>query len=80
MRMRYYEKNEDRSWYKPFREKTVPLERADPFALKIEHFSAVIHGDAKPLVSGRDALQNLRVTDAIVEAARTGRVIEVDTH
>ncbi len=80
MRMRYFEKNEDRSWYKPFREKTIALERADPLALKIEHFSAVIRGDAKPLVSGRDGLQNLRVTDAIVEAARSGQVVEVDTH
>jgi predicted dehydrogenase len=80
MRVRYYEKKEDRSWYTPFQEKTIPLERADPLALQIEHFAAVIRGDAKPLVSGRDGLQNLRVTDAIVEAARTGKVVEVDTH
>jgi len=40
----------------------------------------VICGDAKPLVSGRDGLQNLRVIDAIVEVARTGKVVEVDTH
>ena len=30
-------------------------------ALQIEHFAAVIRGDTKPLVSGRDGLQNLRV-------------------
>jgi len=79
MRLRYYERKQDRSWFKPFQEKTIPLERADPLALQIEHFVAVIRGEAEPLVTGRDGLQNLRVTDAIVEAARTGRIVHVDT-
>jgi predicted dehydrogenase len=78
MRLNYYEKKEDRSWYRPFKQKTIPLERADPLALQIEHFAALIRGEAKPLVSGRDGLQNLRVTDAIVEAAKSGRVVNVD--
>jgi predicted dehydrogenase len=52
-------------------------ERTDPLAHQIEHFGAVIRGEAKPLVSGRDGLQNLRVTDAIVEAAKTGKVVNV---
>ena len=78
MRVKYYDRKEDRSWFKPFREKTIPLERADPLALQIEHFAAVIRGEAQPLVTGRDGLQNLRVTDAIVEAAKTGRVVNVD--
>jgi len=77
MRLKFYERKEDRSWYKPFKEQTIPLERADPLARQIDHFAAVIRGDAKPLVSGRDGLQNLRVTDAIVEAAKSGRTIEV---
>ena len=79
MRLRYYEKEEDRSWYKPFKERTIALERADPLANQIEHFAAVIRGEAKPLVSGRDGLQNLRVTEAIVAAAKSGKVVEVDT-
>jgi predicted dehydrogenase len=77
MRLRYYATREDRSWWKPFSTKTVPLERADPLAKQIEHFAALIRGEAKPLVSGRDGLQNLRVTDAIVEAAKTGKVVNV---
>jgi len=77
MRLKYYEKKGERSWYKPFTEKTIPLERADPLARQIEHFAAVIRGEAKPLVSGRDGLQNLRVTDAIVEAAKSGKTVEV---
>lgn len=77
MRLRYYEKSQDRSWCNPFKTETIPLERADPLARQIEHFGAVIRGEAEPLVTGRDGLQNLRVTDAIAEAARTGRVVTV---
>ena len=76
MRLRYYERAEDRSWFKPFGTKTFPLVREDPLANQIEHFAAVIRGEAEPLVSCRDGLQNLRITDAICEAARTGGVIE----
>ena len=36
-----------------------------------------IRGAAAPLVSARDGLQNLRVTEAIVAAARSRRVVEV---
>ena len=43
----------------------------------MEHFGAVIRGAAAPLVSARDGLQNLRVTEAIVAAARSRRVVEV---
>jgi predicted dehydrogenase len=43
----------------------------------IEHFVAVIRGDADPLVTARDGLQNLRVTDAILEAAKTGTTVKI---
>jgi predicted dehydrogenase len=76
MRLRTYPSAEERSWFKPFRTEVIPLERADPLANQIEHFAAVIRGEAKPLVTARDGLQNLRVTDAILEAARTGRIVE----
>jgi predicted dehydrogenase len=75
MRLRHYERKEERSWYKPFTTRTEPVRREDPLANQIEHFAAVVRGEAEPLVTCRDGLQNLRVTDAIVEAARTGRVV-----
>ncbi len=77
MRLRCYEKASDRSWFKPFVTRTEPLERADPLAGQIEHFAAVIRGEAAPLVTCRDGLANLRVTEAVVEAARTGRPVEI---
>src|SRR6185312_5724213 len=49
----------ERSWWQPMREQIVAVDR----------------GEASPLVEGRDALQTLRVTLAIAEAARTGRVV-----
>lgn len=75
MRLKYYERDRDRSWYKPFCCETLYVERKDPLAGQIAHFAAVIRGEAEPLVSARDGLQNLRVTEAVVEAARTGSVI-----
>jgi predicted dehydrogenase len=80
MRLKTYARKEDRSWFTAFREETIALARADPLALQIEHFAAVIRGEAQPLVTGRDGLQNLRVTDAIVEAARRGTTVEVPQH
>jgi predicted dehydrogenase len=79
MRLKYYERNEDRSWFKPFSTRTETVERADPLANQIEHFAAVIRGEAEPLVTCRDGLQNLRVTDAIAEAAKCGRVVDTSS-
>ena len=64
-----------RSWWRPMHEEVVAVERADPLALQLDHFCAVVRGEATPLVEGRDALQTLRVTLAIAEAARTGRIV-----
>jgi len=61
----------ERSWWKPFREDVIDVERADPLARQLEHFCSVIRGETTPSVTGRDGLQTLRVTLAIHEAART---------
>jgi predicted dehydrogenase len=77
MRLRTYQRPQDRSWFKPFRNEVIAIDHADPLASQIEHFAAVIRGEATPLVTGRDGLQNLRVTDAILEAARTGNTVQI---
>lgn len=76
MRLKAYQKKEDRSWWKPFATATIELHRADPLELQLEHFCAVVRGEAEPLVTVRDGLQNLKITEAIVEAARTGTIVE----
>ena len=75
MRLKYYTQDGERSWYKPFSCQTLELVRKDPLAEQIEHFGAVIRGETEPLVTARDGLQNLRVTEAVVEAARSGGVV-----
>jgi len=77
MRLKTYPRAEDRSWWKPFEEGVVGMIRDDPLKHQIEHFGAVVRGEAKPLVSARDGLKNLRVTEAIATAAKSGATVEV---
>lgn len=70
----------DRSWWKPFESAVVPMRREDPLERQLEHFGAVVRGEAKPLVSVRDGVANLRVTEAIVAAAKRGSTVEVACH
>jgi predicted dehydrogenase len=66
-----------RSWWEPFDTSTVSVDRSDPLANQVTHFAAVIRGEARPVCSGRDGLNTLRVVDAVVEAARTGRPVDI---
>jgi predicted dehydrogenase len=72
MRLKTYPRPEDRSWWKPFEVGTVGMVRDDPLKHQMEHFGRVARGEEAPLVSARDGLNNLRVTEAIVEAAARG--------
>jgi predicted dehydrogenase len=77
MRLKTYPRPEDRSWWKPFEEGVVGIVRDDPLKHQIEHFGAVVRGEAQPLVSASDGLANLRVTEAIAAAAKTGSTVEI---
>jgi predicted dehydrogenase len=76
MRMKTWRNPEDRSWWKPFETSVAEVTRDDPLGLQIEHFARVIRGEAEPLVSVRDGLQNLRITEAIAQAAATGSIVD----
>jgi len=78
MRLKTYPRPQDRSWWKPFEVGVVGMVRDDPLKHQIEHFGAVIRGEAEPLVSARDGLANLRVTEAIVAAAKAGSTVELN--
>ncbi len=75
MRLKTYARDEDRSWWVPFKDSTLALQREDPLALQLSHFCDVIEGRALPLVTVRDGLQNLRITEAIAEACRSGLIV-----
>jgi len=77
MRLKTYPRVRDRSWWKPFEVGTVGMVRDDPLKHQLEHFGAVVRGEATPLVSARDGLANLRVTEAIVTAAKSGATVDL---
>lgn len=78
MRLKTYARREDRSWWKPFECTVEAVTRADPLQRQLEHFCDVICGTAQPLVTVDDGLRNLRITEAIVEAVRTGAVVTTE--
>lgn len=75
MRLERYPKAEDRSWHKALAKSVLRTDIVDPWERQMAHFSDVIRGKTRPLVSARDGLQNLRVVDAIVESGKSGRVV-----
>jgi predicted dehydrogenase len=75
MRLQRYASAADQSWHKALAKSVVALATVDPLERQIAHFADVIRGNAKPLVSVRDGLQNLRIVDAIVAAAKSGCVV-----
>lgn len=77
MRLKTFASDALRSWWQPFDTGVIDLVRDDPLKHQLEHFGAVIRGEAVPRVSAHDGLQNLRVTEAIADAARTGQIIHL---
>jgi len=77
MRLKRFEEGTDRSWWQPMTGSVLPLARQDPLALQIRHFAQIVQGKVQPRVSARDGLQNLRVTEAIVQAAFSSSVVEI---
>ncbi|MBU6437135.1 MAG: Gfo/Idh/MocA family oxidoreductase [Betaproteobacteria bacterium] len=77
MRLKTYPDHDRCSWFEPFEASSVAVDRRDPLALQLEHFCALTRGEVAPLVSARDGLLNLRVVEAIAQAAREGVIVEV---
>ena len=75
MRLKVY--HGTRSWWEPLTSTTEAVDRSDPLAHQIAHFVDVIHGKAEPICSARDGLKTLKVVDAVVESARTGRSVSI---
>ena len=59
----------ERSWWEPFHEERASVGRDDPLERQLAHFCAVIRREATPLCTVRDALETLRVTLAVAQAA-----------
>jgi len=77
MRLKRFDEKEERSWYLPMHASVLALSREDPLVLQMQHFVRVVRGQEAPRVSARDGLQNLRVTEAIHEAASGAGIVHV---
>ena len=77
MRLKYYDKGTAPSWWTPFSEQTMDIERYDPLTCQLAHFVQVIKGACEPLVSAADGLRNLQITEAIRSSASTKQIVYV---
>ncbi|MCB1388279.1 MAG: Gfo/Idh/MocA family oxidoreductase [Rhodobacteraceae bacterium] len=68
--LRLWRPDGPRSWYTPMTAVSLPVTDADPLVRQIDHFAAVIRGEARPLVGAADAARSLAVVEAILNAAR----------
>ncbi len=53
------------------------LERASHFALEMDHFSECIQQNKTPLTPGEEGLADMRVIEAIYQAAKTGKTVQL---
>lgn len=77
MRLDTFPPGTERSWRNRLAHGSVHVERGDPLERQLANFCAVIRGDAAPVVSVRDGLQNLRAIDAIKRAAESGETVSL---
>jgi predicted dehydrogenase len=75
MRLKFYADKADRSWWKPFKTDTQSIDAVNPLQRQLENFCAVIRGEATPVVTACDGLQNLRVIEAIKRAVEQGGTV-----
>ncbi|GIM46896.1 hypothetical protein DNHGIG_24450 [Collibacillus ludicampi] len=54
------------------------VEDNDPMTAELLHFVDVLRGESEPLVSGEDALETLKVINAIRESADKGQKIYIN--
>jgi predicted dehydrogenase len=73
MRVKHFTTGAERSWTTPLASETIAMKPADPLQRQLQNFCDVIRGDAEPVVTARDGLQNLKVVEAIGKAARSGQ-------
>jgi predicted dehydrogenase len=68
---------QQRDWWQPLHADRIYAPDSDPLPLQIAQFCRVIRGEEAPLVSGREGLQTLKVIEAVKQAAKTGKVVNL---
>lgn len=67
----------ERSWHAELSHEETRVHLADPYTRQLEHFAAVIAGQAQPLCSALDGLRTLAATLAVHDAAVSGAAISL---
>lgn len=70
MKVWHYPPEQPAGWYYPLAQYQIEVTPVDPLAAQLDHFLAVIRGEASPLVSAQDGLQSLATTLAVRESAQ----------
>ncbi len=78
MKLKYYQDDVQPSWWTPFTEETLLVEKLDPIEIQLKHFAEVIKGKCDPLVNARDGYRNLVITESIRKSAETKSVITIE--
>ena len=66
--MRWWRYGEKSGWHEPLISETLHIDAIDPFILQLNHFIAVIRGEATPIIDAADALRSHEVIDEIRQA------------
>ncbi len=70
---------EEQGWGAPLSLERLDARAADPLVRQIRHFCAVVRGESVPKITGRDAVRTLKAVQSVLEAARTGRAVELES-
>jgi predicted dehydrogenase len=80
-RLELWHHGEKGHWWSPIEREAVDegmlLGGDDPLANQMRHFCNVARGMAGPLLDARGGTETLRATLAVLEAARTGRSVDL---
>ncbi len=73
----YHPADGEPGWNSPLHMTRIDVEANDPYVDQIAHFARVIRGLDTPHVPGVEGLRSLAVVAAVIEAARTGEVVNI---
>lgn len=62
-------------WNSPLASEELALSKVDVYTEQVAHFARVIRGEEAPIITADDASRSLKATLAVIEAARSKRVI-----
>jgi predicted dehydrogenase len=63
--LRTWSYESEKSWWNPFTKRQLKIENIDPLIAQLDHFCEVIANKVEPIVSVADALESLKIVEAV---------------